>query len=197
MSSKPSFSATGRFRMCVLQVDTRLTISSTRHFDHSGNISRLNPSTDLIVGPGFKDRFFPGYPAKEDSGLFEADFKDRNVIEAPFSDDYKVGGYQAYDYFGDGSLVILNVPGHTTGHISALVRTTPDSFVFLGGDVCHFTGVIRPSSYIPLPDPVPSITALNKRFPSPCPCSAFTECHPDQKNSRTVSAPSIVLQYQS
>lgn len=161
----------------------------SRHFDHSGNISKLNPKTDLIVGPGFKDRFLPGYPANQDSALFEADFKDRNVIEAPFSDKFKVGGYQAYDYFGDGSLVILNVPGHTTGHISALVRTTSDSFVFLGGDVCHFAGVIRPSEYIPLPDPIPSMINLSKRFPAPCPCSVFTECHPDQKNSRTVWRP--------
>lgn len=129
----------------------------------------------------------PGYPTKQDSTMLEADFKDRNVIEPPFSDKYKVGGYQAHDYFGDGSLVILNVPGHTTGHISALVRTSPDTYALLGGDVCHFTGVIRPSSYIPMPDPIPSTTALNKRFPSPCPCSVFTECHPDQKNSRTVS----------
>lgn len=119
--------------------------------------------------------------------MLETDFKNRNVVELEFSDEYKVGGYQAHDYFGDGSLVILNVPGHTTGHISALVRTTPDTYAFLGGDVCHFMGVIRPSSFIPMPDPIPSITALNKRFPSPCPCSVFTECHPDKENSRTVS----------
>jgi glyoxylase-like metal-dependent hydrolase (beta-lactamase superfamily II) len=158
-----------------------------RHFDHCGDISSLNPSTDLVVGPGFKERFYPGYPAKEDSALHEADFKGRNVVELSFSDSFKIGGYQAHDYFDDGSLYILNVPGHTTGHISAIVRTTPDTFAFLGGDVCHFTGVIRPSSYIPMPETIPAITELNKRFPHPAPCSVFTACHPNQKNAQTVS----------
>ncbi|EGP86507.1 unnamed protein product [Zymoseptoria tritici ST99CH_1A5] len=162
-------------------------ILSHWHFDHCGDISTLNPKTDLVVGPGFKERFLPGYPAKEDSGMHEADFKDRNVVEIAFSDSLKIGGYQAHDYFDDGSLYILNVPGHTTGHISALVRTTPDTFAFLGGDVCHFVGVIRPSSWIPLPETIPAITELNKRIPQPAPCSAFTECHPDQDNPRTTA----------
>ncbi|KAK4498359.1 hypothetical protein PRZ48_011017 [Zasmidium cellare] len=160
-------------------------ILSHWHYDHSGNLARLNPKTDLVVGPGFKEAFLPGYPAKKDSNFWEAEFKDRNVVEPPFSDNFKIGGYQAHDYFGDGSLYVLNVPGHTTGHISALVRTTPETFVFLGGDVCHFTGVIRPSSFIPMPDPIPSSTILDKRLPAPCPCSIFTDCHPDQENSRT------------
>ena len=80
----------------------------------------------------------PGYPAKKSSTFWEADFKDRNVIEVPFN--IKIGKYDAFDYFDDGSVYILNVPGHAIGHISALVRTTPETFVFLGGDVCHFTG---------------------------------------------------------
>lgn len=115
-------------------------ILSHWHYDHSGNIARLKPETNLIVGPGFKEAFEPGYPANPKSTFYEADFAGRNVIEPNFSDAFKVGKYQAHDYFDDGSLYILNVPGHTTGHISALVRTTEDTAVFLGGDVCHFTG---------------------------------------------------------
>lgn len=110
------------------------------HYDHSGNLSRLAPSTDLIVGPGFKKAFEPGYPKNQGSVFYEADFKGRNVIEPDFGDKFKIGKYQAHDYFGDGSFYVLNVPGHTTGHVSALARTTADSFIFMGGDVCHFTG---------------------------------------------------------
>ncbi|EME42310.1 hypothetical protein DOTSEDRAFT_175305 [Dothistroma septosporum NZE10] len=160
-------------------------ILSHWHYDHSGNISRLNKKTDVIVGPGFLEAFQPGYPANATSPFHEADFEGRNFIEPPFSDRFKIGCYQAHDYFGDGSLYVLNVPGHTTGHISALVRTTPETFIFLGGDVCHFTGVIRPSPYIPLPDYIPQNTVLDPRLSAPCPCSIFTKCHPDQQNSRT------------
>lgn len=82
----------------------------------------------------------PGYPTKEGSPFWEADFIGRNVIEAPFNT--KIGQFDAWDYFGDGSVYVLNVPGHAVGHVSALVRTTPDTAVFLGGDVCHFTGTL-------------------------------------------------------
>jgi hypothetical protein len=90
-----------------------------------GNISALPKSIDLIVGPGFKNEFLPGYPSNEKSPFWESDFKDRNVIEAPFN--MKIGKYEAWDFLGDGSIYILNVPGHAVGHVSALVRTTPDT----------------------------------------------------------------------
>ena len=106
-------------------------------------------------------------------------------MEVPFSDKRKIGRFQAYDYFGDGSFSILNVPGHAIGHISALVRTSQDTFVFLGGDVCHFGGSMRPTQYVPLPDEIPKETPLDRRIPRPCPCAAFTICHPDQSNART------------
>ena len=109
-----------------------------RHFDHCGNIASLPQSVDLIVGDGFKDEFLPGYPGKEGSPFWEADFKGRNVIEAKW--DTKIGNFPAWDYFGDGSVYIINAPGHATGHVSALVRTTPDTAIFMGGDLCHFTG---------------------------------------------------------
>jgi hypothetical protein len=60
-------------------------------------------------------RFLPGYPSKQESVFWESDFKDRNVIEAPFN--MKIGKFDAWDYLGDGSLYILNVPGHAVGHV--------------------------------------------------------------------------------
>lgn len=50
------------------------------------------------------------------------------------------------DLFGDGTIYIVNAPGHLPGHINLLVRlsTTPLKYVLLAGDACHdmrlFTG---------------------------------------------------------
>lgn len=66
-----------------------------------------------------------------------------------------IGGFQAIDYFGDGSLYILNVPGHLAGHIAALARVTPTTFVLCAGDTCHHPGQLRPTG------------SLHRHFPCP------------------------------
>lgn len=42
------------------------------------------------------------------------------------------------DVFGDGSVVILNTPGHTPGHHSVLVKLKEKGNVVLVGDAAHF-----------------------------------------------------------
>lgn len=43
------------------------------------------------------------------------------------------------DLVGDGSLLIVNAPGHLQGHINILARTSsiPDRYMYLAGDACH------------------------------------------------------------
>jgi hypothetical protein len=77
------------------------------------------------------------------------------------------------------------VPGHAIGHMSGLIRTTPETFVFLGGDVCHFGGSHRPTAFNLMPAMIPSGTPPDGPFRAPCACSIFTACHPDQANART------------
>jgi glyoxylase-like metal-dependent hydrolase (beta-lactamase superfamily II) len=45
----------------------------------------------------------------------------------------------AMDIFNDGSLYILNAPGHLPGHLNLLCRTSaqPTKYVLLGADSCH------------------------------------------------------------
>lgn len=68
----------------------------------------------------------------------------------------KVGQFSAYDFFGDGSFYLLDTPGHATGHLAGLARTTtsPDTFILMGGDLCHHGGEMRPSPPDPIPDRV-------------------------------------------
>lgn len=47
------------------------------HFDHTGDPSTFDTHTALIVGPGFKDAFMPGYPENQDSMILESDYAGR------------------------------------------------------------------------------------------------------------------------
>ena len=161
-------------------------IISHHHYDHTGNPSTFPPSMDLIVGPGFSNAFMPGYPTNRDSPLHEKAFEGRTVQELGFADETIVAGYRAVDYFQDGSLYILNTPGHAVGHMSALVRTTADTFVFLGGDICHFGGAFRPTKQIPMPAMLTSHdVCLSGCGIGPFESSLFTRCHPSKQSPTT------------
>ena len=45
------------------------------HWDHVGDPSRFPPSTELVVGPGFKKAFVPGAPTNVKSPILESDYK--------------------------------------------------------------------------------------------------------------------------
>ena len=168
-------------------------IWSHYHWDHVGNPALFPPSTSITVGPGVKQAstpLLPGYPDLPKSPLSASDFKNRQLNEIDLFET-NIGDLPAHDYFGDGSFYLLNTPGHCTGHICGLARTTPSTFVFMGGDICHFAGDFRPSSTLPLPDPIPTGT-LDKTpyFPVPCPAELFTSHHPRETNpSKTTETP--------
>ncbi len=66
--------------------------------------------------------------------------------EIDFQEPLTIGSFSAVDFFGDGSFYLLNSPGHAIGHMSGLARTStnPDTFIFMGGDLCHHGGQMRP-----------------------------------------------------
>lgn len=134
-------------------------VLSHHHWDHTGDPSTFPPSTDLIVGPGFKAAHLPGYPENPKATLLQTDYEGRNVREIEFSEEsggLKIGRLRANDYFGDGSFYLLDTPGHSVGHMCGLARTTtePATFVFMAGDASHHAGEFRPTEYLPLPKEV-------------------------------------------
>jgi glyoxylase-like metal-dependent hydrolase (beta-lactamase superfamily II) len=137
--------------------DIEAIIWSHNHFDHIGDPSTFPPTTDLIVGPGVQAASWPGWPRNPDAGVLDSDIEGRVVREISFDQNLKIGRFDAFDFFGDGSFYLLDAPGHAIGHLCALARTTaePSSFVFLGADACHHPGALRPTDYLPLPVSVP------------------------------------------
>ncbi|KAK8026429.1 hypothetical protein PG991_003485 [Apiospora marii] len=144
-------------------------IWSHQHLDHIGNPNTFPNSTEIVVGQGFNKAYCPGYPANPDSPVCEVYFADRTLREINFEPgpaaNLQIGGFRAHDFFGDGSFYLLDTPGHTTGHLGALARTTTtasgeagqeddDTFIMMGGDLCHHAGELRPSPHMPLPDPL-------------------------------------------
>ncbi|OAP61731.1 hypothetical protein AYL99_03934 [Fonsecaea erecta] len=132
--------------------DIEAVVWSHWHWDHQGDIQRFPSTTDLVVGPGFSKAFLPAYPEGSKSPIQQTDLDGRRLREITFEGPgtVQVGDMRAFDYFGDGSFYLLDTPGHAIGHLGGLVRTTsnPDTFAFLGGDLTHHGGEIRPSKYL-------------------------------------------------
>jgi glyoxylase-like metal-dependent hydrolase (beta-lactamase superfamily II) len=86
------------------------------HGDHTGQAASF-PQATLLIGQGDWDVLKGPTP----SGTTNA---------APLAKDK--------DVFGDGAVVMLDMPGHTPGHHSLLVKLKEKGNVLLTGDQAHF-----------------------------------------------------------
>jgi glyoxylase-like metal-dependent hydrolase (beta-lactamase superfamily II) len=99
------------------------------HLDHLGQASAF-PNAILVMGAGDIERI----KSKPD------DYKDELAALAPWlqggSKLIPVSGDA--DFFRDGRVVMLKMPGHTPGHSALLVKLASGN-VLLTGDLYHFT----------------------------------------------------------
>ena len=106
--------------------DIDLLALSHTHFDHSGHAARMGESTWLVQKS-------------------EYDFITSPEIQKSYPDEYnaikdiknlkKIDG--DYDVFGDGSVVIKLMPGHTPGHSVLYLDLKEHGPVLLTGDLYH------------------------------------------------------------
>jgi glyoxylase-like metal-dependent hydrolase (beta-lactamase superfamily II) len=99
------------------------------HGDHTGQLAPFTNAT-LLIGKGDWDQITSPTPMQ---GANVAGFKswidEKRKVE-PLTIDK--------DVFGDGSVIVLRMPGHTPGHSSLLVRLKGMGPVLLTGDLVHF-----------------------------------------------------------
>jgi len=99
------------------------------HFDHTGQ-ARHFPQARLLMGRGDIELLRRTPPVDEDSARGLAPWLTGTSPLEPLDGDR--------DVFGDGRVVMLDMPGHTPGHYSLLVRLASGP-VLLSGDLYHFT----------------------------------------------------------
>nr|WP_156349107.1 MULTISPECIES: N-acyl homoserine lactonase family protein [unclassified Sphingomonas] len=97
------------------------------HFDHSGQAAGF-PGATLLIGQGDIDALKAGKPGTSAEPL-KPWFGGGSRIEGVAGDK---------DVFGDGTVTMLAMPGHTPGHHALLVRLKGKGPVLISGDTAHF-----------------------------------------------------------
>ncbi|THH29417.1 hypothetical protein EUX98_g4759 [Antrodiella citrinella] len=109
------------------------------HFDHVG-IPSDYPNATFLVGEGAKALMENGYPTNPNSA-FEVDLfpADRTRFLSGKEEWKPLGPFRhTLDFYGDGSLYIIDAPGHMPGHLMVLARSSADGgWIFLAGDCAH------------------------------------------------------------
>ena len=99
------------------------------HGDHVGQVNTL-PQATLLIGKG--------------DWAVLTDTKAAPIVSPAFFAPWVSGGGKVEplagdkDVFGDGTVMVLNMPGHTPGHHSLLVRLKEMGNVLITGDLAHF-----------------------------------------------------------
>ncbi|KAF4255405.1 hypothetical protein CNMCM8714_004396 [Aspergillus fumigatus] len=122
------------------KIDT--IILSHVHYDHHGDPAHF-PNAHFFVGAGSLKLLDEGLGIAASHQFFNPDLF-RNVLRvsefpSPGASPWRALGpfAGALDFLGDGSVYVIDAPGHLPGHINLLCRVGPDTWMYLGGDSCH------------------------------------------------------------
>ncbi len=103
------------------------------HFDHTGQAPDFPDATLIIAAKDIDTLKMEPLPA------YAEGFADPKPLEHWISGGGKVQAVTGdTDIFGDGTVTMLQMPGHTPGETALLVRLAKTGPVLLSGDVVHF-----------------------------------------------------------
>lgn len=117
-------------------------IISHVHYDHHGDPEDF-PNAQCYVGSGALDVLANGLGGYASHQHFDANLfsnSSGNELPPPTDDmQWKQFGPvpAALDLFGDGSVYVIDTPGHLPGHVNLLCRIAPEKWVALCGDSYH------------------------------------------------------------
>jgi glyoxylase-like metal-dependent hydrolase (beta-lactamase superfamily II) len=163
MTTQPDIVTSLRADGRLNTADIDYVILSHVHYDHVGYPADFSsPHTNFIVGPGAPALLSGETQLNVGShSHFEADLLplDRTIelppahlstvketenpsaSSAPPPKSWQWRPLKPFpstmDLFGDGSVRIVNAPGHLPGHINLLCRIAPGKYVYLAGDAAH------------------------------------------------------------
>ena len=137
----------------VSRADVKHVVISHIHFDHTGN-PRAFPNAEFIVGGDARRVIeeegpdFPGTFYSIDVPMDRTRFMSPTPTPDPAAPSGDAGEHErwaplgpfpyAHDLYDDGSLYVVDAPGHVPGHISVMARTSADgAWVCLAGDGAH------------------------------------------------------------
>jgi glyoxylase-like metal-dependent hydrolase (beta-lactamase superfamily II) len=98
------------------------------HWDHVANANAFANAT-WLVRKVERDMMFAEMPPVT-MPTWYAQLKEAKSVE--------IEG-ETYDVFGDGTVVLMNAPGHTAGHQTLYLKLAQTGDVMLSGDLYHFT----------------------------------------------------------
>ena len=99
------------------------------HSDHSGNLNMFAAS-NWIVDAEERSRMF-----SDDAAHTGQEFPNYNQLET--ANTTRIEGDADYDVFGDGTVTIIQAPGHTVGHTVLRVNLANAGPLLITGDMYH------------------------------------------------------------
>ncbi|KAF2027313.1 Metallo-hydrolase/oxidoreductase [Setomelanomma holmii] len=148
--------------------DVDTVILSHVHWDHVGTPGDF-VNAEFVVGCGTMDLLKNGGGALYPAELFNHDElpAERTREFPPVRSEDAARGFErktghewkplaefpaTIDFYGDGSVYVIDAPGHLPGHVNLFARIGPKKWVYLGGDCCHDSRILSGEKGIALYD---------------------------------------------